>query len=63
MILLTITIIMLILKLSGLIAWSYWIVFFPLIVEGAFATWLFIQAEFEYVKNFGKEKDIEEIEI
>lgn len=61
MICLLLTVIMLILRWCGVINWSLWFVYSPLIAEGIMATWLLIKTEFEYLKEFNKkEEDIEE---
>ena len=51
MICLLITTVLLVLKLTGVIAWSYWIVLSPALCLGAWSTLLLIKAEIDYLKS------------
>lgn len=51
MICLLITTILLILKLTGLISWSWWVVTSPTLLIGAWSIWLLVKAEFQYLKT------------
>lgn len=51
MICLLITTILLVLKLTGIISWSWWVVTSPAILLGAWSSWLLIKAEFQYLKT------------
>ena len=48
------TIILFILKVTGVISWPMWLVNLPLIVTASFSLFLFIKAEFEYMRNYNK---------
>ena len=48
------TIILFVLKLTGVISWPMWLVNLPLIVTASFSLFLFIKAEFEYMKYYNK---------
>ena len=62
MILLLITLILWTLKIFGVISWSYWIVFAPLLLEGAFSSFLFVKTEIEYMVQYNKDKKEEPAE-
>lgn len=51
MVCLLITTILLVLKLTGIISWSWWVVTSPTILIGAWSSWLLIKAEFLYLKS------------
>jgi len=54
MICLLLTIIMLVLRLCGVLDWSLWVVYSPLLAEGILATWLLIKTEFEYMREYNR---------
>lgn len=58
MICLLITTILSVLKLTGIISWSWWIVTGPTILLGAWSIWLLVKAEFQYLKTL-KTQDAE----
>lgn len=62
MICLLLTLIMLILRWCGVINWSLWFIYAPLIAEGIMATWLFIKTEFEYLSGLYMQKEPDEEE-
>ena len=51
MICLLITTILLVLKLTGIISWSWWVVTSPTLLIGAWSIWLLVKAEFQYLKT------------
>lgn len=51
MVCLLITTILLVLKLTGIISWSWWVVTSPTLLIGAWSIWLLVKAEFQYLKS------------
>ena len=51
MVCLLITTILLVLKLTGIISWSWWVVTSPTLLIGAWSIWLLVKAEFQYLKT------------
>lgn len=61
MILLLISIILLILKLTGVIDWADWMISFPALCGASCAYWLLIKAEFVYLRSLkNKPEETEE---
>ena len=54
------SLILLVLKLTGVIDWPAWLIALPALVTASFSLFLFIKAEFEYMRNYVK-KDKEEL--
>lgn len=51
MVCLLITTILLVLKLTGIISWSWWIVTSPTLLIGAWSIWLLVKAELQYLNT------------
>ena len=54
MICLLISLILMILKLAGVIAWSWWIVAAPAGLVAIYSYWLLVKTEFIYMRDYNK---------
>lgn len=59
MICLFITIVFLVLRYFNVINWSYWVVFLPLMIEAAFATWILVKTEVVYMIDYNRKLKVE----
>ena len=55
-----ISIILLVLKVTGVIDWPDWVVSLPALCAASCAYWLLMKAEFEYLKSIKNNKEPEQ---